>query len=166
MWLTTRCPLLWRVHQVHHSDPDLDASTGARFHPIEMIATQGAYLAAIALCAPPVGAVVLMELLFVFQSFLSHANASLPRPLESLLRPLWITPDVHRIHHSDQALEQRRNFGDLFPWWDRLFRTYLASPASGIANLRPGLEGFQNDRSLGLGFMLKLPFLRGNPGAE
>lgn len=153
-------PILWRVHQVHHSDPDLDASTGARFHPIEMIATQGAYLAAIALCAPPVGAVVLVELLFTFQSFLSHANASLPQSVEMVLRPVWITPDIHRIHHSDQAPEQRHNFGDLFPWWDRIFRTYRAAPATGIADLRTGLEGFQNERSLGLGFMLKLPFRR------
>jgi sterol desaturase/sphingolipid hydroxylase (fatty acid hydroxylase superfamily) len=157
-------PVLWRVHQVHHSDPDLDASTGARFHPIEMVVTQGAYLAAIAFCAPPVGAVVLVELLFTLQSFLSHANASLPRPIETFLCPLWITPDLHRIHHSDQPLEQRRNFGDLFPWWDRLFRTYAAAPAGGTGGLRPGLEGFQNDRSLDVSFMLKLPFRRGDQG--
>ncbi len=153
-------PLLWRVHQVHHSDPDLDASTGLRFHPIELILTQGAYLAAVAICAPPVGAVLLTELLFCFQSFFSHANASLPARLEKALRFVWVTPEMHRIHHSDQKREQRSNFGDLFPWWDRVLGSYVAMPAGGLLGLRPGLEGFQNDRSLGVSFMLKLPFRR------
>ena len=153
-------PLLWRVHQVHHSDPDLDASTGARFHPIELIVTQGAYLGAIGICAPPVGAVLLVELLFCFQSFFAHANSSLPARVEKAVRLVWVTPDMHRIHHSDQRREQATNFGDLFPWWDRFFRTYVAAPAAGIGGMRPGLEGFQNDRSLDVSFMLKLPFRR------
>ncbi len=153
-------PLLWRVHQVHHSDPDLDASTGARFHPIELIVTQGAYLAAIAACAPPVGAVLLTELLFCFQSFFSHANSTLPARVEKALRFLWVTPGMHRIHHSDRRREQGSNFGDLFPLWDRIFRTYVAAPIAGIEGMRPGLEGFQNDRSLDVSFMLRLPFRR------
>jgi sterol desaturase/sphingolipid hydroxylase (fatty acid hydroxylase superfamily) len=153
-------PLLWRVHQVHHSDPDLDASTGARFHPVEMAVTQGIYLAAIGFCAPPVGAVVVVELLTVFQSVFSHANASLPAWVEKPLLLVWVTPSMHRIHHSDQIREQNRNFGELFPWWDRLFRTYVPAPAAGVARLRPGLRGFQNDRSLDLGFILSLPFRR------
>ena len=153
-------PLLWRVHQVHHSDPDLDASTGARFHPIEMIVTQGAYLAAIALSAPPLGAVVVAELLFAWQTLFSHANASLPRWIERPLLVVWVTPNMHRIHHSDQVRNQNANFGDLFPWWDRLFATYVAEPAAGVASLRPGLTEFQNDRSVDLGFVLGLPFRR------
>ena len=106
-WRTTRSPYygvstrcttpipIWTRRRVRDSTPS------------RWCVTQGAYLAAIAICAPPVGAVVLVELFFTLQSFLSHANASLPRPLESLLRPLWITPDLHRIHHSDQAVDQR-----------------------------------------------------------
>jgi sterol desaturase/sphingolipid hydroxylase (fatty acid hydroxylase superfamily) len=153
-------PLLWRVHQVHHSDPDLDASTGARFHPIELIVTQGAYLAAIAVLAPPVGAVVVTELLFGFQSVFSHANSTLPDRIESVLRLVWVTPSMHRIHHSDRVREQGGNLGDLLSWWDRLFRTYVAAPEAGLKAMRPGLEGFQNESSLDLGFMLGLPFRR------
>jgi sterol desaturase/sphingolipid hydroxylase (fatty acid hydroxylase superfamily) len=152
-------PLLWRVHQVHHSDPDLDVSTGVRFHPIEVILTQGAHLAAIGLSAPPVGAVVVTELLLACQSVFSHANSTLPGWAKRLVL-VWVTPDMHRIHHSDQPREQNRNFGDLFPWWDRLFRTYVPAPATGVEALRPGLDGLQNDRSLDLAFMLALPFRR------
>jgi sterol desaturase/sphingolipid hydroxylase (fatty acid hydroxylase superfamily) len=151
-------PLLWRVHQVHHSDPDLDVSTGTRFHPIEMVVTQGVHLGAIALLAPPVGAVVVVELLIAMQSVLSHANASLPAWLERPLLLFWVTPGMHRIHHSDEVRDQNANFGDLFPWWDRLFGSYVPAPAAGAASLRPGLLGYQSDASVGIGFLLGLPF--------
>jgi len=152
-------PFLWRVHQVHHSDPDFDVSTAVRAHPIEMIFTQGGYLAAVAILAPPVLAVLVAELASCFQSFFNHANASLPGWVEKPLRFLLITPDMHRIHHSEEVEEQYMNLGDIFPWWDHLFRTYLAAPAAGQDGMIPGLKGFQNEGSLGLAFMLRQPFL-------
>lgn len=155
-----RIPLLWRFHRVHHSDPDLDLSTGLRAHPFESFLNQGTHLLVVACLAPPVGAVVLAECLICFQSLFSHANARLPERVESLLQRFFVTPDVHRIHHSDRANEQDRNFGDLFPWWDRLLGTYLPVPAAGQGGLVPGLRGFQTQRSLGLWFMLRLPFAR------
>jgi len=155
-----RIPLLWRVHRVHHSDPDLDLTTGLRGHPLEMLTHQLGELAVVALLAPPLGAVVLTECLFCFQSFFAHANAELPPHFEAFLRFFLVTPDMHRIHHSEQGTEMDRNFGNLFPWWDRLFRTYLSTPLAGHAALVPGLRGLQTSRSLGLWFMLSLPFAR------
>jgi sterol desaturase/sphingolipid hydroxylase (fatty acid hydroxylase superfamily) len=152
-------PFLWRVHGVHHSDPDFDVSTAARVHPIEVILTQGAYFVVIAIFAPPVIGVLVAELISAFQSFFGHANASLPGWAEKPVRRLFVTPDMHRIHHSEDAGEQFRNFGDSFPWWDRLFQTYLAEPAAGQAGMIVGLKGYQNDASLGVGFMLRQPFL-------
>jgi sterol desaturase/sphingolipid hydroxylase (fatty acid hydroxylase superfamily) len=151
-------PFLWRVHQVHHSDPDFDVSTGLRAHPIEVILMQGANLAAVAILAPPLLAVLIAELTSCFQSFFGHANASLPGWAEKPLRWVFVTPDMHRIHHSEQVWEQSRNLGDAFPWWDRLFRTYLAAPAAGQGGMIVGLKGFQNDRSLDLAFVLLQPF--------
>jgi sterol desaturase/sphingolipid hydroxylase (fatty acid hydroxylase superfamily) len=155
-----RIPFLWRLHRVHHSDRDLDLSTGFRAHPLESLVQQSGHLAAIALLAPPAGAVVLTECLFCFQSFFAHANAALPPRLETVLRRFFVTPDMHRIHHSEQGAEMDRNFGDLFPWWDHLFRTYLHAPAAGQAALVPGLRGLQDGRNAGLWFMLSLPFVR------
>ena len=152
--------LLWRVHQVHHSDPDFDVSTAARVHPIEVILTQGAYFVVIAMFAPPVAGVLAAELLSAFQSFFGHANASLPVWAEKPLRRVFVTPDMHRIHHSEEAVEQCRNYGDIFPWWDRLFQSYLAAPAAGQDRMIVGLKGYQDDSSLGVGFMLTQPFLR------
>ena len=151
-------PFLWRVHQVHHSDPDFDVSTALRVHPIEMILTQGPYLAAIAILAPPPAAVLVSELLGIFESFVGHANASFPAWVEKPLLSVFVTPDMHRIHHSEQVSEQTSNFGDIFPWWDRLFGTYLAAPAAGKDGIVTGLKGFQDNRSLGVGFMLTQPF--------
>ena len=150
---------LWRVHRVHHSDPDFDVSTSARVHPIEVVLTQGSYFMVIAIFAPPVAGVLIAEVLSAFESFFGHANASLPEWAEKPLRRLFVTPDMHRIHHSEEIGEQCTNYGDCFPWWDRLFRTYLADPAAGRDGMVVGLKGYQNDASLGVAFMLTQPFL-------
>ena len=150
---------LWRVHQVHHSDPDFDVSTAARVHPIEIILTQAAYLSVTAMFAPPVAGVLIAELISAFQSFFGHANACLPGWVENPLRLVFVTPDMHRIHHSEEVEEQFANFGDSLPWWDYLLRTYRAAPAAGQKVMVVGLKGYQNAASLGLVFMLTQPFL-------
>jgi sterol desaturase/sphingolipid hydroxylase (fatty acid hydroxylase superfamily) len=158
-------PLLWRVHQVHHSDPDFDVSTALRFHPLELVVTHGAYLAAIVLLAPPLSAVVVAELAAGFQSFFGHANARLPKWLEGPVRTIFVTPDMHRIHHSEEPREQTRNLGDIFPWWDLLLGTYVAAPAAGQDRMVMGLSGFKNAGSLSLGFMLRQPFMQARESA-
>jgi sterol desaturase/sphingolipid hydroxylase (fatty acid hydroxylase superfamily) len=150
--------VLWRVHQVHHSDPDFEVSTGLRAHPIETILTQGAALLAIlALRLPPV-AVLAAELMSCAQSFFQHANASLPPALERVLRPWLVTPDLHRIHHSMDEADQQHNLGETFPWWDRLFGTYSPATATGDTQFPTGLKGAKNAGSMRLAFMLATPF--------
>ena len=148
--------VLWRIHRVHHSDSDYDWSTGLRFHPGEVLLTQGSYLAVIALVAPPVLAVLLLELTDVVVSIFVHANVVLPLWLDSRLRWFLITPDMHRIHHSAEITEQNSNFGVVFPWWDRLFGTYLQEPAAGHDKMGIGLREFPDN--LGLVGMLAQPF--------
>jgi sterol desaturase/sphingolipid hydroxylase (fatty acid hydroxylase superfamily) len=162
-WLHHSIAFLWRVHQVHHSDPDCDLSTGLRSHPIEALLLQGAYFGAIVILAAPPVAVLASDLASLFQSFLSHANTKLPEWIEKPLRLTLVTPEMHAIHHSVEVKEQSRNLGDIFPWWDRLFGTYLHEPAAGHGEFVLGLKGFQNERSLGYGFMLAQPFRRGDP---
>lgn len=157
-WAYHAVPWLWRFHQVHHSDPDFDVSTGARVHPVEAILTQGSTLVAVAALGIGPLPVLIFELATCVESCFGHANVALPRWVEFPLRMVLITPDMHRIHHSDRGVEQRKNLGDLFPWWDRLFGTYVADPIGGYERLVVGLKGFQNDSSLGVPFMLLLPF--------
>ena len=154
---------LWRIHEVHHSDPDYDVSTAGRFHPLEVVLEQGVLLALIALLAPPPIAVFGDVLITVVLNLFVHANASLPAPLEKALRRAFVTPDLHRIHHSEKMQEQLRNFGQTFSWWDRLFGTFLAKPAGGDDGLITGIKELRNSASLDLGFMLAEPFRRRPP---
>jgi sterol desaturase/sphingolipid hydroxylase (fatty acid hydroxylase superfamily) len=149
---------LWRIHQVHHSDPDFEVSTGLRAHPIETILLQASALLAIFALRLPPAAVLAGELMSCAQSFFQHANASLPPALERALRPLLVTPDLHRIHHSMEEADQRRNLGETFPWWDRLLGTYSPSTTTGNEQFPTGLKGANNAGSLRLAFMLATPF--------
>jgi sterol desaturase/sphingolipid hydroxylase (fatty acid hydroxylase superfamily) len=155
-----RFHFLCRNHHVNHSDPDFDVATGLRAHPFETVLTQGVTLATIAILAPPISAVVVGELLSCLQSFLTHANLVVPARLEPMLRSVIITSDMHRIHHSANIAEQSRNFGELLPWWDRLFGTYLAEPAAGQDHMIVGLEGVSTRESLRIPILLAHPFRR------
>jgi sterol desaturase/sphingolipid hydroxylase (fatty acid hydroxylase superfamily) len=149
---------LWRVHEIHHSDPDYDVSTAGRFHPIEVVAGQGMFIAAVILLAPPPIAVFISVLLTVVLNLFVHANAALPQWAERMLRYVFVTPNLHRIHHSEEIYEQSRNLGQTFIWWDRLFGTYTGRPDAGEEGIKTGIKGLQNADSLGLGFMLAKPF--------
>lgn len=155
--------LLWRVHEVHHSDPDYDVSTAGRFHPLEVVGTQGATLLAVALLAPPPLAVFAAALIAVVLNLVAHANAALPAELENWLRRALITPDLHRIHHSEEVAEQSRNFGQTFSWWDRLFGTFLGGAARGERHFATGIKELRGDETVALGFLLTEPFRRRPP---
>jgi sterol desaturase/sphingolipid hydroxylase (fatty acid hydroxylase superfamily) len=157
-WSFHHIALLWRVHQVHHSDPDYDVSTAARFHPLESLYAQAIHLGAIALLAPPPAGVFIAEILTVILNLWAHANASLPSWSERLIRSVFVTPDFHRIHHSRDMKEQQSNLGQTFPWWDRFFGTYAAKAVEGEGTFRTGMNGLENSDCLGIGFMLAEPF--------
>jgi sterol desaturase/sphingolipid hydroxylase (fatty acid hydroxylase superfamily) len=152
-------PMLWRIHQVHHSDPDYDVSTAGRFHPLEVLWTQGLHLVAIAVIAPPPLAILISLLLSETLNVAAHANARLPARIDRLLRLLLVTPDMHRIHHSQDLAEQQRNLGQTFPFWDRVFGTFLETPAAQGADFRTGLEGAEEGAdNVSLVSMLVEPF--------
>ncbi len=157
-------PVLWRIHEVHHSDPDYDVSTAGRFHPLEVVAVEAVYLAVIAMLAPPVVAAFTAELLAVALNLFAHANVSLPWAAETWLRRVIVTPNFHRIHHSLDPSEQFRNLAQTFPWWDHLFGTYQAAAAD--EEIATGVAGFRNASSIRLGFMLAEPFARRGQAQE
>ena len=123
-------PFLWRFHQVHHSDLTFTTSTALRFHPGELLLSLPLRLAAvIVLGASPIG-IVIFEILFAVANFFEHGNIDLPLRLERRLAYLWITPALHRRHHSTQVRELNRNFGTIFVLWDRILRTHLESSSA------------------------------------
>ncbi len=121
-------PLLWRFHRMHHADLDIDVTTGARFHPVEIILSILIKLAAVAALGPPVVAVVMFEVLLNATSMFNHSNVRLPLALDRVLRLIVVTPDMHRVHHSVIPADTNSNFGFNVPWWDRLCGTYKAQP--------------------------------------
>ena len=151
---------LWRVHRVHHSETDLDLTTGLRFHPVEALFVQGLLLAAIAVLGLPPGAVALVALAVIVQDFFTHANLRLPESADRWLRLLIITPAMHRLHHSDRVPEQNTNFGTIFSLWDRLLGTYSAGLPAGADPARCGLAEIANGSRLNAAGLLLLPFRR------
>ncbi|MBI3606117.1 MAG: sterol desaturase family protein, partial [Nitrospirae bacterium] len=110
-------PILWRFHMMHHADLDVDVTTGARFHPVEIILSMVIKLAAVALIGAPPMAVLLFEVLLNATAMFNHSNVRMPKGLDLVLRWVIVTPDMHRIHHSVIREETNSNFGFNLPWW-------------------------------------------------
>jgi len=154
-----RVPVMWRFHRTHHSDHDYDFSTGARFHPVETIFTTAVLLTPVLVLGAPAGAVLLSQLLATVLGFLEHGNLRYGATLDRVLRWFVVTPNMHRIHHSRSGAESRTNYGGAFPWWDRLFGTYLDEPATGQDQMVFGVDGFLERKHLSLHWMLAQPFM-------
>jgi sterol desaturase/sphingolipid hydroxylase (fatty acid hydroxylase superfamily) len=150
-------PGLWRLHRMHHADLDFDATTGLRFHPVEILISMGVKLAAIAALGPPAIAVLLFEVILNATALFNHANIDLPRPVDRVLRLFVVTPDMHRVHHSIDPRETNSNYGFNLPWWDRLLGTYIAQPVKGHEGMEIGIEQFRTRRDLWLDRMLIQP---------
>jgi sterol desaturase/sphingolipid hydroxylase (fatty acid hydroxylase superfamily) len=152
-------PALWRLHRVHHADPDYDLTTGARFHPIEIVLSMLIKFATIAVLGPPMVAVLLFELLLNATAMFNHGNVRLPAKVDRVLRWLVVTPDMHRVHHSVEDDETNSNFGFNLPWWDRLFGTYRDQPRGGHEAMTIGIRGYTQPRDVSwLPALLALPF--------
>jgi sterol desaturase/sphingolipid hydroxylase (fatty acid hydroxylase superfamily) len=93
----------------------------------------------------------------------NHGNIQLPQRLDSILRLLVVTPDMHRVHHSVTIRETNSNFGFNFPWWDRLLGTYRAQPAAGHSGMAIGLVQLRKSEQVTFPHLLVLPFF-GDPG--
>jgi sterol desaturase/sphingolipid hydroxylase (fatty acid hydroxylase superfamily) len=151
-------PALWRLHRMHHADLEFDVTTGARFHPIEILLSMGIKLGVVAALGAPAAAVLIFEVLLNATSMFNHGNVRLPARLDRALRWLVVTPDMHRVHHSVVPRETNSNFGFNLPWWDRLFGTYRAQPQAGHEGMTIGIEQFRDPRELRLDRMLLQPF--------
>jgi len=154
-------PALWRLHRMHHADLDFDVTTGARFHPIEIVISMGLKLMVVGALGAPALAVLIFEVILNATAMFNHSNVRLPKGLDRLLRLIVVTPDMHRVHHSVIPKETNSNFGFNLPWWDRLFGTYIPQPQAGHEGMTIGIEQFREGRDQRLDRMLIQPFLGG-----
>lgn len=153
---THKVPVLWRLHQVHHADEEMDVTTGIRFHPAEIALSMLLKIGLVYLLGAAALAVILFEILLNGLTMFNHANIALPRRLDRALRRVVVTPDMHRVHHSVHRDEHDTNFGFALSIWDRLFGTYRAQPREGHLAMETGLV-WRDGRASRLGWSLMLP---------
>lgn len=151
--------ILWKFHQVHHADLDYDLTTGIRFHPVEIIISMIIKLIfVLALGASPV-AVILFEVILNGSAMFNHGNIILPNAIDSVLRIIIVTPDMHRIHHSPIVRETNSNYGFFLSIWDRVFNTYRIKSINNQEVMKIGLEYFRDAKYLSLNWLIAMPFL-------
>ena len=156
--LNHRIPLLWRFHNVHHIDPELDVSTGFRFHFGEVLFSTVFRVVQVSLIGMSFTAFAAYELVFQANTLFHHSNLRLPIRLECLLNKILVTPRMHGIHHSQVRGETNSNFSVVFSWWDRLHRTLgLNIPQSKI---EIGIPGYILPDDNKLWRTLLLPFVK------
>jgi sterol desaturase/sphingolipid hydroxylase (fatty acid hydroxylase superfamily) len=162
-----KVPIFWRLHQVHHTDRDIDVTTAVRFHPIEIaLSMLWKIVVVVPLGASPF-AVFLFEVILNACAMFNHANIALPAWLDRVLRFFIVTPDMHRVHHSVLRREHDRNYGFNLSLWDRLFGTYLGEPEAGQLGMTIGLPPYQSEAPTRLGWSLWLPFrMQGSQARE
>ena len=153
-----RVPLLWRLHRMHHTDPDFDVTTAVRFHPFEAVLSIVIKSAVILLLGVSPLAFLVFEVLLSSTSLFNHANVKLPGRVDRFIRWFLVTPDMHRVHHSVLRTEQNSNFGFNLPWWDRLFGTYVDQPELGHERMTIGTGDLTAAADQHLNRLLAQPF--------
>jgi len=152
-------PVLWRIHTVHHCDPEVDATTANRHHPLEPIMGALAMLPVVVILGPEPMAILGYNILVAAVAVVSHGNFSFGPHLDGLLRLFIVTPDFHRMHHSTERQYTDSNYSTLLPVFDYVFRTATRLPAEQQKTMRLGLPYFRDRKFSRLDQMLLIPFL-------
>ncbi|MCG8324665.1 MAG: sterol desaturase family protein [Thiotrichales bacterium] len=153
-------PLLWRMHRVHHSDPEVDVTTAIRFHPLELIISLTIKALVVIMLGAPAIAVLVFELLLNLQPMFNHSNIRIPEKVDRYLRWFIVTPDMHRVHHSQIKRETNSNYCFNLSCWDRLFNSYNPQPQAGHRDMKIGLKQYKGPETILLHNLLAMPFRR------
>lgn len=147
----------WQFHRVHHSEQAVDVTTAFRQHPGETIWRILWQLAAILVFGIPLWVVIVYLILSGLNAQMEHANIQINHQHDRLLRLVIVTPHMHKVHHSQDQKETDSNYSNIFSYWDRIFRTYVAE--IDFRKLRYGLVGFNVNERQTLAGLLKMPFM-------
>ena len=157
-FLNHRIRFLWRFHNVHHIDPDLDITTAVRFHFGEIFLSTGFRIVQVAVIGVSVGTYFLYEFAFQANTLLQHSNVRLPIALERILNKILVTPRMHGIHHSTVMVETNSDYSSVFSWWDRMHGTLrLNVPQSRITI---GIPAYLDPKDNTIWNCLRLPFCK------
>jgi sterol desaturase/sphingolipid hydroxylase (fatty acid hydroxylase superfamily) len=151
-------PVLWRFHRIHHSDEFVDATTTFRTHPVESVWRFLFVMIPVWALGVPAAAVAIQRVLQATNGVLQHANIRLWVPLDRVLSLVWVTPDVHKMHHSREIGETNSNYGNVLSVYDRLLRTFTST--AGLSSVAYGLHGVDARDAASLPRLLAMPFRR------
>ena len=149
---------IWGVHKVHHTDLDLDVTSGNRFHPVEILFSIFIKIVSIVIFGINPISIILFEVILNGMSQWSHSNFKLPLWIDKNLRFIFVTPDFHRVHHSIHVKETNSNYGFNISWWDYIFGTYQDRPRDGHDHMQMGLNEYRNPKELGLIQLFIIPY--------
>ena len=148
---------LWRFHLIHHSDTNVDVTTGLRHHPGDSLLRGVFFLLLIALSGAPMYAVMIYQTLVVIATAFTHANIRLPLTIDRALSFVLISPNMHKVHHHWKQPYTDTNYGAVFSIWDRLFGTFSTL---NIEEVRYGLDRYYPaEKDEEVITLLKKPFL-------
>ena len=150
-----RVPFLWRFHRMHHSDPDMDVTTALRFHFGEITISSALRLAVVPLLGLTLWQVILYEIILLPVIAFHHSNVALPEKYDRLLRAVIVSPNMHRVHHSDWQPETDSNYSSVFSWWDRLGCSFRRR--DDVRTLRYGLRELDGMEWQSVWGLLKTP---------
>ena len=153
-WMLHNFKWLWRYHAVHHSDTHVDASTGTRLHPGDFLFREVLVVLTVVVGMPLVG-YFLYRIITPFFSYFTHANIRLPLWLDKPLTYLFVTPNMHKVHHHVERPWTDCNYGNILSIWDRMFGTYAYVDPREIVY---GLDVLDPKQDRDLGYLLKLPY--------
>lgn len=153
--------LLWRFHVIHHSDNNVDVTTGLRHHPIESVLRGIFFLAGVMVAGAPMYAVMIFQTLLVLATQFTHANINLPAWIDKPLSYVIVSPNMHKVHHHWQQPYTDSNYGAVLSIWDRFFGTYRKLDP---AKIRYGLDRYYpNENDEDLAMLMKQPFVKPKP---
>ncbi len=162
--LMHKSPLLWRAHLVHHCDLALDVTTAFRQHPTESLWRYTFLVITACGLGAPIAGIMLYRTLSAANAVLEHANIKVPLRLDAAISWIWVTPNMHKLHHSRLKAETDSNYGNLLPLFDRLFRTF--TPSVRVGTVRYGIDGYDAPELQKLHKLLTLPFIGDRQSVE
>lgn len=156
-YLLHQVPFMWRLHLVHHSDKEVDVTTGTRHHPLDFVIRECFALLAVLITGMPLSFYLLYRLLSVLFTYWTHANLRLPLSLDRGLSWILVTPNMHKFHHHYQVPWTDSNYGNMFSVWDRIFGTFVYGD---LQDIQYGVDLADHTNDQDIATQLRLPFNR------
>ena len=154
-YLLHKVPFMWRLHLVHHTDKNVDVTTGTRHHPFDFIIRETFAIIAVVIMGMPISFYLLYRILSIMFTYFTHANVALPSWLDQGLSYVFVTPKMHKFHHHYQLPWTDSNYGNMLSIWDRLFGTFVYDD---VAKIKYGIDVADHKDDENFGTQLVIPF--------